>query len=67
MFTKLYEYRKKYDLTMKECAAIAGIGETSYLRYERGDRVPPADVLLSYCCFYDVSFEELCGLSEVRE
>jgi len=65
MFTRLYDFRKIHGFTLRECAHIAGISLNSYSRYEKGERVPPVDVIISYCKYYRCSLDYMCGLSDL--
>lgn len=66
MYTRLKDLREDMDMTQAECAKIAFIGKNTYIRYERGERVPPLDVIVAYAKYYNVSIDYIAGLSSKR-
>ena len=56
---KLKELREEYDLSQAELSEIIGIAQTSIGNYERGERIPDADVLLKYADYFKVSTDWL--------
>ncbi len=67
MHTKLLDLRTDMDLTQKECAEIAFISKNSYIRYEKGERVPPLDVIMSFAKYYNVSIDYIAGLTNSKK
>ena len=57
MKTRLRDLREDSDLTQKECAKIAFISKNSYIRYEKGERIPPVDVISIYADYYRTSID----------
>ncbi len=57
MKTRLKDLRTDHDLTQEECAKIAFISKNSYIRYEKGERIPPLDTIKSFADYYDVSID----------
>ena len=55
------------DLTQKKCAEIAFISKNSYIRYEKGERVPPLDVIISFAKYYNVSIDYIAGLTNSKK
>ena len=51
------------QLLKKDIAAAAGLSLMGYYRYERGERQPPADVLIALADYFDVSLDYLVGRS----
>lgn len=64
MFTRLRELREDNDLSQEACAKIAFISKNSYIRYEKGERVPPLDVIVAYANYYKVSIDYIAGLTD---
>lgn len=67
MNTRLKDLREDNDLTQEECAKIAYISKNSYIRYERGERVPPLDVMIQYADYYHVSLDYIARRSDKRK
>ena len=62
MKTRLKDMREDKDLTQEQCAQIAYISKNSYIRYEKGERIPPLDVMILFAKFYNVSLDYLAGI-----
>ena len=67
MHTRLFNLRTDMDLTQKKCAEIAFISKNSYIRYEKGERVPPLDVIISFAKYYNVSIDYIAGLTNSKK
>jgi len=52
---KLKELRTESSLTAKQVAKRLGVGESTYLAYERGDTNIPAYVFSALCDLYQMS------------
>lgn len=63
---RLRTLRKGRKLTQEDIAKELGISLKSYCRYERGERLPDADVLVRIADFYGVTLDYLVGRSEER-
>ena len=57
MNTRLKDLRTDHDLTQEACAKIAFISKNSYIRYEKGERVPPLDTVKLLAEYYNVSID----------
>ena len=66
LFERLHLLRKEQNLPQEKTAAEIGVGFSTYRRYETGERVPDADVLVRIADFYGVSLDYLVGRSEER-
>jgi len=67
MYTKLRDLREDHDLTQTECAKIAYISKNSYIRYEKGEREPPLDVIINLAKYYKVSIDYIAGLTNDKK
>lgn len=67
MKTRLRELREDNDLTQEECAKIAFISKKSYIRYEKGERVPPIDTMKTLAEYYNVSLDYLVERTDKKE
>lgn len=54
-FQRLRDLREDADLSQKQVAALLGIQQTVYSRYERGFQTIPLEHLLTLADFYHVS------------
>lgn len=57
MNTRLRDLREDSDITQEECAKIGFISKNSYIRYEKGERIPPIDVIAIYADYYRTSID----------
>lgn len=58
-FRRLKDLREDHDLMQKEIAAILGIQQTVYSRYERGFQTIPIEHILKLADYYNVSIDYL--------
>lgn len=63
-FRRLRDLREDHDLMQKEIAAILGIQQTVYSRYERGFQTIPVEHLIRLADFYQVSIDYLLGRTD---
>lgn len=63
---KLRGLRVDNDLTQEHIAQVLGTSQTMYARYERGANELPMRHFITLCKFYNVSADELLGLSPDR-
>lgn len=63
MYTRLRDLRQDMDMSQTECAKIAFISKNSYIRYEKGERTPPFDVIVNLAKYYNVSTDYIAGLT----
>lgn len=66
LFERLRLLRKEQDLSQEKTAAEIGVGFSTYRRYETGERVPDADVLVRIADFYGVTLDYLVGREEEK-
>lgn len=66
METRLRDLREDKDLTQEECAKIAYISKNSYIRYEKGDRVPPLDTIKTFAEYYNVSIDYIAKMTNIK-
>ncbi len=57
------ELREDRDYTQKEIAAVLGIDQRVYSRYETAVSAMPVHHLIKLCRFYRVSMDYIVGLS----
>ncbi len=66
MKTRLKELREDHDLTQEQCAKIAYISKNSYIRYERGERIPPLDTIVLFAKYYKTSIDYISNLTDEK-
>jgi len=64
---RLKELREDNDLTQEECAKIAYIAKNSYIRYEKGERIPPIDVMASFAKYYKTSIDYIADVTDEKK
>ena len=67
MNTRLRELREDNDLTQFQCSKIAFISKVSYIRYEKGERIVPLDVMILFARYYNVSIDYIANLTDVMK
>lgn len=60
-FQRLRDLREDKDLKQVQVAALLGIQQTVYSRYERGYQTIPVEHLLALADFYNVSTDYILG------
>lgn len=66
METRLKDLREDNDLTQEDCAKIAFISKNSYIRYEKGERVPPLDTVKLFAEYYSVSIDYIAKSTDIK-
>lgn len=66
MTNRLRDLREDKDLTQEECAKIAYIAKNTYIRYEKGERIPTLDVLIKYAEFYNTSIDYIAKITNTK-
>lgn len=62
-YNKIRDLREDHDLTQRECAEITFVSKNAYIRYEKGEREPPFDVIIRLAKHYNVSIDYIAGLT----
>lgn len=58
--------RENRGLTQEQVAFELNMSQNTYSKYERGVRAMPIETLVALCQFYDVSADDVLGLSGNR-
>ena len=61
MYQRLRDLREDCDLTQKEIAAILGMSQTGYSKYETGENDIPTIILIKLADYYNTSTDYLLG------
>ena len=64
MSQRLRDLREDRDWTQKELAAMLGMSQTGYSKYETGENDIPTDILIKLADFYDVSVDYLLNRTD---
>lgn len=67
MYPRLRDLREDKDLNQKTLAAIIGMSQTGYSKYETGENDIPTSILIRLARFYDVSIDYLLGETNERK
>ena len=60
-YRRLRDLREDHDLTQRQLAAILGLTQPQYFRYEQGYRDLPTDILIRLADLYDTSTDYILG------
>lgn len=59
--------RKKHGLTQVQLQLATGIEQALLSKFERGERIPPTDTLITLADFYGVSLDYIVGRTDKPE
>ena len=65
-FKRIRDLREDHDLKQTDIAAMLGIAQTVYSRYERGFQTIPLEHLISLSDYYKVSIDYILGRSDKK-
>ena len=63
MYQRIRDLREDKDLSQKEFAAILGMSQTGYSKYETGENDVPTNILIKMSKFYKTSVDYILGLT----
>jgi len=63
---RIKQLREEKQISMKEAAARIGIPYTTYVGYEKGEREPNSEMLISLASFFGVTVDYLIRRSDIR-
>ena len=63
-YRRVRDLREDHDLRQREIAAILGITQPQYFRYEQGYRDLPTDILIALAKLYETSTDYILGLTQ---
>ena len=64
MYPRIRDLREDRDMNQTQIAAILGMSQTGYSKYEIGRNDIPTDVLIKLADFYSVSVDYLLGRTD---
>lgn len=62
-YKRIRDLREDNNLTQRELAAILGMTQTQYFKYEKGYRDIPTDILIALARMYHTSTDYILGLT----
>lgn len=66
MYPRIRALREDCDLNQTKMAAILGMSQTGYSKYETGENDLPTSVLIQLARFHNTSVDYLLGLTNER-
>lgn len=64
MYGRIRDLREDRDLTQRQVAAMLGMSQTGYSKYETGENDIPTQVLIKLAKFYDTTTDYILGLTD---
>ena len=64
MYRRIRDLREDRDLTQAQIAAILGMSQTGYSKYETGENDIPTQILIQLADFYNTSVDYLLGQTD---
>lgn len=64
MYGRIRDLREDRDLTQRQVAAMLGMSQTGYSKYETGENDIPTQVLIKLAKFYDITTDYILGLTD---
>lgn len=66
MYRRIRDLREDRDLTQKQIAAMLGMSQTGYSKYETGENDIPSQVLIKLARFYETTTDYILELTDER-
>ena len=67
MYPRIRSLREDADLSQRQVAAMLGMSQTGYSKYETGENDIPTAILIRLARFYNTSIDYLLGESDQRQ
>lgn len=64
-YRRVRDLREDHDLTQRQLAAILGLTQPQYFRYEQGYRDLPTDILIRLADLYETTTDYILGRTDV--
>ena len=61
MYPRIRDLREDHDLNQTQVAAMLGMSQTGYSKYETGENDIPTAILIKLARFYNTSIDYLLG------
>lgn len=66
-YRRIRELREDHDLSQRDIAAVPGMSQPQYFRYEQGYRDLPTDILIRLADYYGVTTDYILGRTHKLE
>ena len=67
MYSRIRDLREDADLNQSQMAAVLGMSQTGYSKYETGTNDIPTEILIKLANYHNTSIDYLLGLTNVRK
>ena len=67
MYPRIRSLREDADLSQRQVAAMLGMSQIGYSKYETGENDIPTAILIRLARFYNTSIDYLLGKSDQRQ
>lgn len=67
MYKRIRDLREDKDLTQTQVAALLGMSQTGYSKYETGENDIPTAILIKLANFYSTSIDYLLDQTDKKE
>lgn len=67
MYARIRDLREDQNLTQKQIAAILGMSQTGYSKYETGENDIPTPVLIKLADYYKTSTDYILGRTNEKK
>ena len=64
MYKRIRDLREDKDLSQTKIAALLGMSQTGYSKYETGENDLPTAILIKLADFYNVSIDYMLGRTD---
>ncbi len=65
-YTRIKELRENTDLNQTQFAAILGMSQTGYSKYETGENDVPTSILIKIADYYNTSTDYILGRTDKK-
>ena len=66
MYQRIRDLREDRDLTQRQVAAMLGMSQTGYSKYETGENDIPTHILIKLADFYGTTTDYILGRTEQK-
>ena len=66
-YSRIRDLREDADLNQSQMAAILGMSQTGYSKYETGTNDIPTEILIKLASYHNTSTDYLLGLTNVKK
>ncbi len=67
MYHRIRDLREDMDINQTKMAALLGMSQTGYSKYETGENDVPTSILIKLANIHNVSIDYILGQTDVRE